>query len=240
MKRRKFLIGTGALAAGSAAAVGSGAFTSVSAARTVDVNVAGDDSALLALAPCDGPNGEYATANGADPGGDNSDALDEIGSDYQFELNIPNLNPNAFTRIDNVFEVTNQGTQPVVVYIQEDGANTVAADIGVKEDELTGTSLPTEDDGPSGNGIDGPDVYDVSDPGSPGYGNLGIKIDEGESVKLGVYVDTSDTNVNDGVNESPDRDSLGAGEEIWDRLEIFADANAAEDGDFEFIEANSN
>jgi len=224
MKRRKFLIGTGALAAGSAAAVGSGAFTSVSATRSVDIDVIGDESAYLSLAPCENsPNGEYA----------------EI-TDGTFTLNISNLNPNAFTRIDNVFEVTNQGTQPVVVYIQEDGTNTVAADIGVKEDELTGTSLPTEDDGPSGNGIDGPDVYDVSDPGSPGYGNLGIKIDEGESVKLGVYVDTSDTNVNDGVNESPDRDSLGAGEEIWDRLEIFADANAAEDGDFEFIEANSN
>jgi len=226
MKRRKFLIGTGALAAGSAAAVGSGAFTSVSADRTVQVNVAGDDSALLAIEPCDSdssPNGDYAS----------------IGEDGQFTLNIPNLNPNAFTRIDDVFKITNQGTQPVVVYIQEFGANTVAADIGVKEDELTGTSLPNETDGPGGNGIDGDDVYDVSGPGGPGYGNLGIKIDEGESVKLGVYVDTSDTNVNDGVNESPDRDSLAAGEEIWDRLKIFADANAAEDEAFEFIEENS-
>jgi len=223
MKRRKFVIGTGALAAGSAAAVGSGAFTSVSAARSVNIDVVGDESAYLSLAPCeDSPNGVYA----------------EI-TDGTFTLNIPNLNANAFTRIDDVFKITNQGTQPVVVYIQEFGANTVAADIGVKEDELTGTSLPNETDGPGGNGIDGDDVYDVSGPGGPGYGNLGIKIDEGESVKLGVYVDTSDTNVNDGVNESPDRDSLAAGEEIWDRLKIFADANAAEDEAFEFIEENS-
>jgi hypothetical protein len=224
MKRRKFIIGTGALAAGSAAAVGSGAFTSVQADRSVSVNVAGDDSALLALEPCESsPNGDYAS----------------IGEDGQFTLDIPNLNGNAFTRIDDVFKITNQGTQPVVVYIQELGVNTVAADIGVKEDEIDDSDLPTESDGPSGSGIDGPDVYDVSDPGGPGYNTLGIKIKEGESVKLGVYVDTSDTNVNDGLNESPDRDSLTGDVEIWDGLKIFADANAAEDGDFQFVEENS-
>ena len=240
MKRRKFIIGTGALAAGSAAAVGSGAFTSVSAARSVDVAVAGDQSALLALAPCDGPNGEYATANGADPDGDNSDALSEIGENYEFELNIPDLNPNAFTRLDNVFTVTNQGTQPVVVYIEESGDETAAADIGVRRGQLnTAKSLPTEDTGPGGDGIYGEDVFDVSNPGEPGYGSLGIKLDEGKSVKLGVYVDTSDSTVNDGVD--PDGGpSLTADDVIWNSLTIYADAEAADADEYQFVEADSS
>ena len=224
MRRRKFIIGTGALAAGSAAAVGSGAFTSVSAARSVNVAVAGDDSALLALQPCNGPNGAYA----------------DIGDDGQFELSIPNLNANAFTRIDNVFTVTNQGTQPVVVYIEENGVNTAAADIGVREAQLnTSVDLPDEEPGPGGDGIYGEDVFDVSNPSEPGYSSLGIKLDEGKSIKLGVYVDTSDSNVNDGVD--PDGGpSLTADDVIWNSLTIYADAEAADAEDYQFVEANSS
>ena len=222
MKRRKFLIGTGALAAGSAAAVGSGAFTSVSAARTVDVNVAGDDSALLAIDGCEGPNGEYA----------------EI-TDGTFTLDIPNLNGNAFTRIDDVFEVTNQGTQPVVLYIEENGSHTVVADIGVKADQLDrGSQDESAVNGNSSNGIAGNEVFDVSDPTSPGWGTIGIKLDEGESIKLGVYADTSDGNVNDGLDESSGQPLTG-NQEIWDSLTIYADAEQADDGNFQYMEANS-
>ena len=50
MERRKFIIGAGALATGSAAAVGSGAFSAaVVEGREADIEVSGDDSALLAL-----------------------------------------------------------------------------------------------------------------------------------------------------------------------------------------------
>ncbi len=51
MKRRKFLIGAGALAAGGAAALGSGAFTSVEADRDISVEVTGDNNALVRLTP---------------------------------------------------------------------------------------------------------------------------------------------------------------------------------------------
>jgi methylaspartate ammonia-lyase len=47
-------------AAGTSAAVGTGAFTSVSATRGVNVHVAEDADALLAIEPSPGPNGEYA------------------------------------------------------------------------------------------------------------------------------------------------------------------------------------
>jgi hypothetical protein len=217
MNRRKYLATLGSLAAGGAAAVGTGAFTSVSADRQVSVQVAGDDAALLALEPCDDPNGDYASID-----------------DGQFTLDIPNLNGTAFTRIDNVFRVTNQGTQPVVLYIEEDGANTVVADIGVKASEL---DRGPESEGTNGNGIAGDDVFDVSDPGKPGWSEIGIKIDEGQSIKLGVYVDTSDENVNDGLSEYDDGSPLTGNKAIWDSLTIYADANQV--GNHEYTESGS-
>jgi len=60
MERRKFVIGLGALASGSAAAMGTGAFTTAEVERSVSVNVKGDDAAYVRLAPAEGPNGDYA------------------------------------------------------------------------------------------------------------------------------------------------------------------------------------
>ena len=68
--RRKFITGLGALATGSAAAVGTGAFSSAEAERTVDVAVTTDDNALLGLFAENGgsvaglKNDEYATVEG--------------------------------------------------------------------------------------------------------------------------------------------------------------------------------
>ena len=49
MERRKFMIGIGSLAAGSAAATGTGAFSSMSASRGASVNVVNDANGLIAL-----------------------------------------------------------------------------------------------------------------------------------------------------------------------------------------------
>jgi len=49
MERRKFIIGAGALATGSAAAVGTGAFTAAEADRAVDVDVVNDAAGLLGI-----------------------------------------------------------------------------------------------------------------------------------------------------------------------------------------------
>jgi len=225
MKRRKFIIGTCALASGSAAAVGSGAFTSVQADRSVTVDVTGDDSALLAMKSCDGPNGEYATMNGVD--GDNPNAIAEIGDDYQFTLEIPNLNGKAFTRIDNVFKIINQGTQSVVVYIQEFGANTAEIDIGVRDNQID----TDRTEGDTGEGIDGADVFDASSPTAPDPNKLsqiGIQIGQGKSVKLGMYADTSNGSVNDGLGEAGGNPTTGDGVELWNKLEISASAERAD------------
>jgi hypothetical protein len=49
MERRKFLIGAGSLAAGGAAAIGSGAFTSMSAGRSVTASISADPDAQIAF-----------------------------------------------------------------------------------------------------------------------------------------------------------------------------------------------
>jgi hypothetical protein len=111
MERRKFLIGAGSLAAGGAAALGSGAFTSVQADRSVDVTVAGDANAFLALEPSPSANGNYATTN------DGTLAIQLDGSD-----DTPagdGVNDNAVTKIKDVFRMQNQGTQPIYVYIED-------------------------------------------------------------------------------------------------------------------------
>lgn len=64
MNRRTYLLGVGSLAAGDAATIGLGAFTSVEADCDVTVEVADDANAFLALKPED-KNGEYAQGTGS-------------------------------------------------------------------------------------------------------------------------------------------------------------------------------
>jgi len=56
MERRKFVIGLGSLAAGGAAATGTGAFTAAQiSGRDADITVSSDSNALIQLIPGDGP-----------------------------------------------------------------------------------------------------------------------------------------------------------------------------------------
>lgn len=106
MQRRKFIAGVGSLAAGAAAVTGTGAFTSVSANRSVAVDVADDSDALLAIEPQATPNGnEYASKNSG------TVELDFSGTD----VGGGGLNRNAETIIRDILQVRNQGTQDVIV-----------------------------------------------------------------------------------------------------------------------------
>ena len=62
MERRKFVVGLGALATGTAAATGTGAFSQASASRGVSVSVVSDNSAFATLLADDSglENSEYA------------------------------------------------------------------------------------------------------------------------------------------------------------------------------------
>ncbi|WP_225332880.1 DUF1102 domain-containing protein [Halomicrobium urmianum] len=118
MERRKFIATVGSLAAGSAAAVGTGAFTSVTASRNVDVKVANDASAYLRLEGTGGPNTHYVTEDGS--GGT---LTIDLSSDNETSAGGQGVNLDAVTQIDELFDVENQGTQEVEVTIDKTGAN---------------------------------------------------------------------------------------------------------------------
>jgi len=106
MDRRKFLVGMGSLAAGGAAVLGSGAFTTVDASRTVDVAVVDDSQALLGLdARTDNANRAYADESG-----------DVVTVDLSANAEAAGINDNATTTIYDIFSIENQGTRDAVVY----------------------------------------------------------------------------------------------------------------------------
>ena len=92
VSRRTFLVGIGATAAGGGALIATGAFTTVEAERTLTLETASDDDAFLGLQIRDD-----LAAEG-----------DMIGLDFD---NAPGFNLQAFTRLDKVLLVTNNGTQ---------------------------------------------------------------------------------------------------------------------------------
>lgn len=89
MQRRKFVIGAGALATGSAAAIGTGAFTQTNADREISVTVSGDASAYVGLEVNDS-YGEYAES-----------------SDDELVLDLDGISQNAEAIYDDLFTISN-------------------------------------------------------------------------------------------------------------------------------------
>ena len=242
INRRKALIGLGALAAGGSAFAGTGAFTSVQADRTMTVATANDADAFLALDTIEGSHNSAEFAEITDDG--NGTLEIDIGDTDDGGSGV---NLNAITHIDRVFKITIQGTQPVVIYMEElgnDGANTAAVDVGARTDQLDVDSPVGGDDQPSSDGIADEDIVDLAYPGppdsgsSPGYENLGVYLGVGNSIELGIYIDTSDDNLNDGLNESSSSD-LEADDLLLGDLTIYADATAADDDEYAYEAASS-
>ena len=121
MRRRNLLIGMGSLAAGGAATIGTGAFTSVSADRSVTVDVADDANAFLSLTASDGPNAEYV---------DDSGNTLEVAIDERL-VSGSGLNEDARTVIRDVLQITNQGTQDIFVWVDND---TIPDGVGIFSD----------------------------------------------------------------------------------------------------------
>lgn len=238
--RRSLLFGTAGLIAGSGAIFGTGAFTSVEADRTVTVQTAGDADAALQIRPAINDSGnptqnaqEYADATGPKSFSGNT-----------LSIEIPNVNLEAVTHINRLFRITNNGTQDVVVYIEEvinnrnegnDNGN--AIDFNAKRDQFKGS--PTAD-GPHGIADDG--LVDISGPS--GYpGDVGILLPTGESVEVGISIDTSDENLNNGVNSDEDAGvgsgtEVDAGEYLLDSARIIAESTAAENGNYNYELSN--
>ena len=103
MERRKFTIGLGALATGSAAAIGTGAFNIASAERSVTVDVADDADAYLGL--------EAIDEDYTDDGGDTLEI--DVGDNGKGE----GTNEDAVTIFKDLFRITNNGTENIQVTV---------------------------------------------------------------------------------------------------------------------------
>ncbi|WP_157501862.1 hypothetical protein [Halobacterium sp. CBA1126] len=148
MRRRTLIAGLGSLTVSSAFTMGLGAFTSVSATRTVNVDVADDNGAFLRLSEIgegrrsykdgdtvafDIPAPDEEDYGGTDPEGVGTDSV------YRFSGDAAHDEPGLFS-------VTNQGTQPVEVYATQqttEGVPSVAIYDVETGDRLTETSPST-------------------------------------------------------------------------------------------------
>jgi hypothetical protein len=100
-----------ALVVAASMVMATGAFSSVTADRSTDVEVVGDKNAFLALEQGSGPNGQkYATTN---------DGRLAVNLDGDAKVNGQGVNPSAVTSFDNVFTITNKGSQSVDIRIQD-------------------------------------------------------------------------------------------------------------------------
>ena len=141
MRRRRLLASVGGFAVAGSAVLGTGAFTSVEAERSVSIAVADDNRAFLRLEPIsrDGINQKltqrsYSAGESVGfeiPGngnGENSDA-EGVGVDSVYEFH-------------ELLKVHNQGTQPIQLNSTYDGDN--LADLAlVNDDGVLGDDPPT-------------------------------------------------------------------------------------------------
>jgi hypothetical protein len=190
MERRKFLIGAGSAAIGSSALIGSGAFTSVQADRTVSIRAAGDANAFLSISKAEDEGGndypnaqEYVEV-------DNSTgevSLDFTQSD-DTNGSATGINRNAKSTFDNLLDITNNGTQDVVLSVKSDliasqgGFLGIYAENGQTGDPANdGTADGSDNTGLSYNGDPTDESYWGTTTLSPGESasNIGIYIPKG-------------------------------------------------------------
>lgn len=171
MERRKFVAGLGSLAAGAAAATGTGAFASVEATRSVSVKVAGDEAAYLGLEA----TSPYAEIQGKQLRLE----FDENGEGGE------GVNADAVSTFDGVFRMTNNGPNALDITIDKAGlANPGRWEFVPKEvyEEYSG-NYPEDSFYPSWDDFGGYDTTNASGGGlSPGASTL-----------VGVMIDTRDT-----------------------------------------------
>ncbi|ESS04887.1 MAG: hypothetical protein A07HR67_00237 [uncultured archaeon A07HR67] len=133
MKRRALLAGVGLSTVGVGAAFGSGAFTTVSADRSVELEVKSDADARIGFEPGSGASQIIETTDG------NGDAASVI------KLTQSDLNEQAKTSFLNALTITNNGT----------GNSAPNVDLYIEDNDLLGG---TWDSANSGEGTD--DILD--------------------------------------------------------------------------------
>jgi len=148
--------------------MGTGAFTSVTASRNVDVAVANDSAAYLGLSSTGDANEGYVTDDG-------SSGTLSIDLDGGQSVRGDGVNPNALTEIDHLFQITNQGTQSVDVTLSKSGDNTgligfyAVSSSSVSDPYSSGTQL----------------------------GSNSVTLDAGDSVVVSLQIDTRGSGLGD-------------------------------------------
>ena len=171
--RRNVLIGLGGLVAAGGAALGTGAFTTVEAQRTVSVQTEGDADAFLSLEPASGANGAFVT----ETDGTIQFNLDNNAAGNATTANGTGLNKNAKTTFNSLVTVTNNGTQAVTSLTLEMADDSDGSNAGnLFKFTVDGNSL--------NNGSSGADII-----GSDGTDST---LSPGDSVTFGLVVDLID------------------------------------------------
>jgi hypothetical protein len=130
---RRFAIVLLALGLVTGAIYATGAFTSLTAQRDANVAVTGDASAYLSLKPASGPNGEYARY-------EHGQLQVVLGETTTEKGTGSGVNVNAVTTVNNVFTITNQGSQTVGLWLT-DGSDSVTFKSGGQSIEGKGNVI---------------------------------------------------------------------------------------------------
>jgi len=140
MERRKFVVGLGALASGSAAAMGTGAFTSVEADRSISIETAGDANAFLSFEKATDSDGNV-TPNAqeyVELTGDNTVSFDFTNSDAT--NGTSGINKNAKSTFDNLIDIQNNGSQEIELSVESDLIASQGGFLGIYAENSQGDS----------------------------------------------------------------------------------------------------
>lgn len=222
MQRRKFLATVGSLAAGSAVAIGTGAFSNGQVDRGITVDVAGDANAFLGLHPL---KAQYAQV-----GNDGMLSLDFTDSNVVGDSGV---NDEGVFWFDAVFRIRNNGTENVQVMIDDD-----TLDHSDRVIFYGGSSDDFDQNAPFA-GIVPYEGFSTLLGGSPNStaegGNVGdsdytaiyvmngswwVELAPGEYIDIGVYVNTYD-DFGDNIDEI-DPDPIAMGDSIDGTVQIKA------------------
>jgi hypothetical protein len=209
VRRRRVLAALGTAAAGGSTVLGTGAFTSVDANRSVSVRVADDTNAFLGLVP--GETGLVTENNGAlqisldgtetSASGVNFDAVTQIGS---------HENPSN----DHAFKIINQGTQSLMLKMNYYFNDTSWLDGGQGQSFINFTLYDTGD-GPTGSSSQSFPIqngynrdYPLAQPTGSGFGSntKDYRFNVGEEYYMVITIDTT------GPKASTDDDLSGIAE----------------------------
>ena len=149
----------------------SGAFTTVTAERTAEVNAAGDANALLGIQPSDTPNGEVYADNGSSGDAPEGEVEISLNGDFGDNTDVGSgVNNDATTEINRVINITHQGGQDEEIYVQIERSGTNSGIVSFYEGTTDDTNITSGSD----NAMD---------------------LNPGESAFVSIKVNTSETSV---------------------------------------------